>query len=150
MVQQRIMMYNVGLQKKSLISQQSTAGGLSWYAISSAQGKNYSSYSEERSLTWVRVAISMRRPNMLRFNSWMNDCVLFLEDFPNVTMFDKRLVARVRLMNIAEEFASSLSLDDPDNKSIVLDSRTLRTMQAFERRLKSWKDSLDLDVMNGK
>jgi hypothetical protein len=92
----------------------------------------------------------MRRPNMLRFNSWMNDCVLFLEDLPNVTMFDKRLVARVRLMNIAEEFASSFSLDDPDNKSIFLDSRTQRTMQAFERRLKSWKESLDLDVMNGK
>lgn len=66
------------------------------------------------------------------------------------TIFDKRLIARVRLQNIAEEFASSLGLEDPDDTSIVLDSRTLLTLKAFERRLKLWRESQDPEIMNGK
>jgi hypothetical protein len=92
----------------------------------------------------------MRRPNMLRFNSWMKECVRFLENFPTATVFDKRLVARVNLQNIAEEFASSLSLEDPDDTTMVLDSRTQLTMKAFERRLITWKESLDPEIMNCK
>ncbi|KAH8820705.1 hypothetical protein F5884DRAFT_647203, partial [Xylogone sp. PMI_703] len=94
------------------------------------------------------VALSMRRPNMLRFNSWMNDCVHFLEKLSNITIFDKRLIAWVRLQNIAEEFASSLSLEDPGEGYRPLDSRMQLSVKAFERRLKSWKNHLDPDVMN--
>lgn len=96
------------------------------------------------------VAVNMRRPNMLRFNSWMKECVNFLENLPMATVFDKRLIARVRLQNIAEEFASSLSLEDPDDSSIVLDSRTQLTVKAFERRLKTWKESVEPEIINGK
>lgn len=87
---------------------------------------------------------------MLRFNSWMKQCTSFLENLPTATVFDRRLVARVRLQNIAEEFASLLSLEDPDDTSITLDSRTQLTLKAFERRLRVWKESQDLEVMNGK
>jgi hypothetical protein len=66
------------------------------------------------------------------------------------TVFDKRLVARVRLQNIAEEFVSAFSLDDPDDTSVVLDSRIQLTVKAFERRLKKWRESLDPDITNGK
>ena len=86
---------------------------------------------------------------MLRFNSWMRECLSFLENSPMSTVFDKRLAARVRLQNIAEEFASALSLDDPDDTSIVLDSRTQLTVKAFERRLTEWRERLDPDITNG-
>lgn len=80
----------------------------------------------------------------------MRECINFLETYPQVTLFDKRLVARVKLQNIAEEFASAFSLDDPDDESIVLDSRTQLSLKAFERRLKDWRENLDPEITNCK
>jgi hypothetical protein len=101
-------------------------------------------------LTLSRVAISMRRQNMLRFNSWMRECLIYLDTYPMATTFDKRLVARVKLQKITEEFSSALSLDDPDDTTLVLDSRTQLTVKAFERRLKEWRMSLSPEITNGK
>jgi hypothetical protein len=104
---------------------------------------------EANQLTTGSVSLSVRRPNMLRFNTWMSDCVEFLKASPNATMFDKNLVARVNLQNIAEDISTFLSIEDPSKKATFLDSRTQLTIRAFEKRLTSWKDNLDPDVKNG-
>lgn len=86
---------------------------------------------------------------MLRFNSWMSDCTKFLKESPDATIFDKNLVARVSLQNIAEDISTFLSIEDPSKKTTFLDSRTQLTIRSFEKRLASWKENLDPELTNG-
>ncbi|KFX93726.1 hypothetical protein V490_04717 [Pseudogymnoascus sp. VKM F-3557] len=99
-------------------------------------------------LTCSGVSLSVRRPNMLRFNGWMSDCAKFLKESPDATLFDKNLVVRVSLQNIAEDISTFLSIEDPSKKTTFLDSRTQLTIRALEKRLTTWKSSLDPDLMN--
>jgi hypothetical protein len=86
---------------------------------------------------------------MLRYSSWLSDCVDFLEAAPDAAATDKILIGWVRLLIIAEEASTSLSFDDPGNMPSLSEPRIQIMLKSFEKRLEIWKDGLEPDGQNG-
>ncbi len=87
----------------------------------------------------------MRRPNMLRFNQWLSDCLDVLSNNPAVTESDRRLIAWVRLLKITDEIGTSFSFDDPENMPSIAESRVQIMITGFEKRLEAWKTEYNSD-----
>lgn len=92
--------------------------------------------------------MSLRLPNMLRFSSWMAECVEYLEKSENAAPTDKQFIAWVKLQRIVDECGSALALDDPRDTNVTLaDQRVQATLAAFEKQLEAWKRNAN-DIMN--
>lgn len=96
------------------------------------------------------VSISTRRPNMLRFTTWMAECVDYLETSQDAAPTDKRLVAWVRLQRIMEEFGTAFAFDDPSETVSLIEPRTQLMLKGFEKKLEIWKSNTPSLVLNGK
>ncbi len=94
------------------------------------------------------VSISLRRPNMLRFSSWMADCMEYLEASPDAAPTDKLLMAWIRFERIMEECANSFSFDDPSAAPSLMEPRTQLMLKGFEKQLETWKTSIAPSIMN--
>ena len=85
---------------------------------------------------------------MLRFSSWMAECVECLENSEAAAPTDKRFVAWVKMQRIVEEYGSALALDDPSESNVTLaDQRVQATLSACEKQLDAWRRN-SADVMN--
>ena len=62
-------------------------------------------------LTNRRASVVMRRPNMLRSNIWIDNCVRFLGSHGTTSALDNVLVALVKLFQLTEEVVIAFSLD---------------------------------------
>lgn len=62
-----------------------------------------------------RVSVVMRRPNLLRTNGWISDCVEFLITHGSISALDNTIVAWVKLLQLTEEIVAAFSLDDSSN-----------------------------------
>jgi len=92
------------------------------------------------------VAMSMRRPNMLRVNKWINDCLEVVANNPRATKLDKYLVSWVRITKIMEEIGTSLAFDDPSNMANFSEPSVQLKISGFEKALEAWKKSSEQDV----
>lgn len=99
-------------------------------------------------LTCAGVSMTLRRPNILPFSSWMAECVSFLETSPDALPTDVRLTSWVRLRRIMEECSTSFALDDPSATVSLDDTRIQLMLKGFEKVLRIWKDTLPIGVMN--
>ena len=104
----------------------------------SAQGEYFVLIKVVTSLTNISVSMSLRLPNMLRFTSWMAECVDFLEASPDAAPTDKLFVSWVRLQHIVEEAAMNLGLDSDETVSLG-EERVQLMLKTTEKQLESWK-----------
>jgi hypothetical protein len=95
------------------------------------------------------ISMAMRRPNMLRFSSWIQDCLETISNNPNVTKLDKSIVHNVKLLKISEDIFSAFMFDDPSNMPDLPESRLRLMMSGFERQLEAWKKGAELNERNG-
>ncbi|KAG9231866.1 hypothetical protein BJ875DRAFT_381988 [Amylocarpus encephaloides] len=86
------------------------------------------------------VSMSMRRPSMLRSNSWINDALGYLKANGNCLALDHILVAWVELLQITEQIVSAFSYDDINNLAILSEPRIQMMLGGFEQQLLSWKE----------
>jgi hypothetical protein len=84
------------------------------------------------------VSMSLRRPNMLRVNSYIRDCLEHMERTPDAAPSDRTLVAWVKLVIISEEICNSFSYDDPGGIASITELRTQLMLKDFEKRLSGW------------
>ncbi|TVY33373.1 Transcriptional regulator [Lachnellula subtilissima] len=91
-------------------------------------------------LNHYSVSTSMRRPNMLRSNSWLKECLEYVDANANPLYLDNRLVAWVSILQITEEICTSFSLDDPGNIANLAETRIQITLSGFEKKLLAWKE----------
>lgn len=87
---------------------------------------------------------------MLRFTSWMAECMDFLENSPGAAPTDKRLVAWARLQCIMEEFGTTFAFDDPNDTVSLIEPRVQLMLKGFEKKLDNWKSNISSLVLNGK
>ena len=92
------------------------------------------------------VSMSMRRPNMLRSNKWINDCLESVANNPRASTLDGYLVQWVRIFKILEEIGLSLSFDDPSNMADLSEPIVQLKVTGFEKALEVWKKTTDFDV----
>lgn len=87
---------------------------------------------------------------MLRFTSWMAECMKFLETSPDAAPTDGRLVAWVRLQCIMEEFGIAFAFDDPNDTVCLTEPRVQLMLKGFEKKLENWKSTILPFILNGK
>ncbi|KAL2036669.1 hypothetical protein N7G274_010619 [Stereocaulon virgatum] len=85
------------------------------------------------------VSMSLRLPNMLRFTTWMSECVEVLETSPDAAPLDKRFAAWVKLQHIVEDCFMSLGLDNPDEAVSLDEDRAQLALRGAEKQLSAWK-----------
>lgn len=90
----------------------------------------------------VNTSMALRRPNMLRWNSYTHECIEVLETSPNAYASDKVLCQWARIQHITEEISTQFSMDDPVAQVGGLDTKLQYTLRGFERQLEDWRNQL--------
>ncbi|KAF8543337.1 hypothetical protein BDD12DRAFT_726571 [Trichophaea hybrida] len=93
------------------------------------------------------VAIALRRPNMLKFTSFMRESVEILETSPLAAPSDKEFCQWIKLQLIADELAVKFELDDPSSDISIEDPRMQLAIRGFARRLQEWRQTVDPAVL---
>jgi hypothetical protein len=94
------------------------------------------------------VAMKTRRPNLLQFNDWMDECLRQLERSPHRT--DQHLAIWFELQRITDEAMSSFGLDDTSTTSPLTESRVQAVLRWFDKRMETWKKNTPTEMLNGK
>ena len=95
------------------------------------------------------VAMSLRRPNMLRINSYIRECVEYLECSRGAVPTDRTVVAWVKLIIIQDEIGTSFAYDDPGGIASITELRVQLMLKDFEKRLTNWWTSTPEADMTG-
>ncbi|RDW73985.1 hypothetical protein BP5796_07427 [Coleophoma crateriformis] len=92
------------------------------------------------------ASMGLRRPNLIRWNSYMNECVEVLETSPDALDSDKFLTQWVRSQRIAEEVGTQFSMDDPSANISITDLKVQYALRGFERDLERWSSQVPPNV----
>ncbi|KAJ4376285.1 hypothetical protein N0V83_001568 [Neocucurbitaria cava] len=95
----------------------------------------------------ISAGFSMRlkRPNILLFNSWMEECFNILGKSKSVD--DKRIIAWLKLQRIADEANTAFGFDDASTSFSLSELRMQIILRIFDRRMQDWKNSVPDDVL---
>jgi hypothetical protein len=95
----------------------------------------------------ISAGFSMRlkRPNILLFNSWMEECVLMLDK--SKLLDDRRTIAWLKLQRIADEANTAFGFDDASTSFSLSELRMQIILRIFDRRMQDWKKSVSDEVM---
>ena len=85
------------------------------------------------------AAMSLRRPLLLRWSTYTDECLEILASAPDAQPTDRWLCHLVRIQHIAEEVGLQFSMDDPASVVSLADTKTQYHLKAFERQLHEWK-----------
>lgn len=97
------------------------------------------------------MALSLRRPSMLVYGSWMDKHINLLSSIDSPLLYDRRLVSWVRLQIIGEDGSRALKLNDDDCEDIdISDPQTQFILQGCIQRLVDWRNSIEPDVRTSK
>lgn len=89
------------------------------------------------------AAQSLRRPNLIRWTDYMQECVDFLETSPDAAPTDKRLTQFIRLQVIQDEISDSFRMNDSSATSIsISDPKVSYTLDVYEQKLKDARDRI--------
>jgi hypothetical protein len=90
-------------------------------------------------------SMRLRRPSILLFNSWMEECQVLLQK--SHTLEDRRIVACLKLQRIADEAYSAFGLDDASTSFTLSELRLRATLRIFDRRMQDWRKSIPAEIM---
>lgn len=90
-------------------------------------------------------SMRLKRPNILLFNSWMEECLNMLEKSP--LQADQRTLAWLKLQRIADEANTAFGFDDASTSFTLSELRMQVILRIFERRMQDWKKSVPKDVL---
>jgi hypothetical protein len=96
------------------------------------------------------AAMGLRRPNLIRWTSFMAECVDVLENSPDAAPSDKSLCQWVRSQHIAEEVGAQFSMDDPAATVSISDSKVQYALKGFERDLQKWSSQIPPEAFSRK
>ncbi|KAL2841696.1 hypothetical protein BJY01DRAFT_217227 [Aspergillus pseudoustus] len=101
--------------------------------------------SSESRRTWlgcyfvsVQTSSALRRPILVRWLPYMDECVEILENSPDALPSDKLVIHWAKLARIIEDISSRFFLDDLGVQSFY-EPHSQFTLKAFERQLEQWK-----------
>jgi hypothetical protein len=90
-------------------------------------------------------ATRLRRPNILVYNSWMEESLSLLQKSP--LLDDKRFVVWLKLQRILDEGMSAFGFDDASTSFSLSELRIQVILRVFERRMQKWIKSVPSDIM---
>ncbi|KAL7815794.1 hypothetical protein V8C26DRAFT_420882 [Trichoderma gracile] len=93
------------------------------------------------------MAFSYRRPSILRYGPWVDDCIRVLGAAPTACVNDRRLIEWTKLQTIAEECMSAAGLDNESNVCLS-DDRVRRVLKYGIERAVSWKHQVSPEIIH--
>lgn len=93
-------------------------------------------------------SMRLKRPNILLFNSWMEECFNILGK--SKLLDDKRIIAWLKLQRIADEANTAFGFDDASTSFSLSELRMQIILRIFDRRMQDWKNSVTSEVMTCK
>ncbi|VUC31012.1 unnamed protein product [Clonostachys rosea] len=93
------------------------------------------------------IAMSLRRPNIMPYNSWVQDCLTVLINATATHIGDRRLVAWIHLQQLAEETLAMAGIDG-NSLGRSTDPRTVLILKSGLERTKAWRQKLPDDIMH--
>ncbi|KAI9717933.1 MAG: hypothetical protein M1812_004460 [Candelaria pacifica] len=94
----------------------------------------------------ANVSMAARRPNLIRWSPYMNECISTLETSPEAYASDRVLCQWVRAQHIAEEIGLQFSMDDSFASCSISDLKVQYALKGFERQMEDWKLQVPPDV----
>lgn len=88
------------------------------------------------------VSLSLRRPSLLKVNSYIRDCLDFLDQSPDAVPSDRTLVAWARMIMIAEEISTSFCYDDLGNMGSIAELPVRMMLKDYSSRLTLWYENV--------
>lgn len=95
------------------------------------------------------TSMGLRRPNLIRWTSYMKECLDVLESSPGAIKSDIVLCAWVRSQHIAEEIGYEFSMDDPSAKVSISDDKVNYALKKFEQDLANWRAEVPVGARSG-
>jgi hypothetical protein len=96
------------------------------------------------------AAMGLRRPNLIRWTPFMEDCVNILETSPDAAPTDRALCNWVRVQYIAEQIGVAFEMDDPTAKVTIADSKVQYAIKGFENNLEKWSGQVPPEARSRK
>ena len=91
--------------------------------------------------------MSLRRPLLIRWSPYSDECVDILTSSPDALPSDAYLCHLVRGQHIAEDIGLEFSMDDPASQLALTDSKTQHHLKAFERQLVDWHNGATKEML---
>lgn len=91
-----------------------------------------------------------RRPNLMRWTPYMNECIEALEKPSVAVKSDLFLCQWVRAKQIAEEVGRHFFMDDPSANVDVSDLSVQYTLRGYEQQFDQWKAQIPPDLLRRK
>ncbi|TGJ87295.1 hypothetical protein E0Z10_g1482 [Xylaria hypoxylon] len=88
------------------------------------------------------VAMALHRPNLVRWQSFMTECMDILESSPEAAPSDKYLCHLVWTHRLAEEVGIQFSMDDPSIFVNITEQKVQYALRGFERDLAKYSESI--------
>ena len=83
--------------------------------------------------------MSLRRPLLVRWSAYNDECLDILATAADALPSDKWLCHLVRAQHIAEDVGFQFSMDDPVSTIFLTEQKTQYDLKAFESRLAEWR-----------
>lgn len=90
----------------------------------------------------TNTAMALHRPTLIRWNSFMTECVDVLESSPEAAPTDRYFCHLIWTHKLAEEVGIQFALDDPSAAINIADARTQYALRGFERGLEKYSSSV--------
>jgi hypothetical protein len=95
----------------------------------------------------VNTAMALHRPFLLRWTSFMAECVDILESSPEAAPTDKYFCHLVWTHRLAEEIGFQFCMDDPSVTVSLSDHMTQHRIRSFERELDKHKTQVPVELL---
>ncbi|KAK4943368.1 hypothetical protein LTR10_017042 [Elasticomyces elasticus] len=92
-------------------------------------------------------AMSLRRPLLVRWSPYAEECVEILNTASDALPSDKSLCHLVYAQHMAEDIGLEFSMDDPLSQLTLTDQKTQYHLKAFERRLEEWRNTATPEML---
>jgi hypothetical protein len=90
--------------------------------------------------------MSLRRPLLLRWSAYNDECLELLDAAPDALPSDKWLCHLVRIQHIAEDVGFQFSMDDPASVISLTDTKTQYHLKLFETQLEEWQQHATMNI----
>lgn len=98
----------------------------------------------------TNTAMALHRPFLLRWSSFMAECLDVLESSPEAAPSDKYFCHLVRTHQLAEEIGFQFCMDDPTVAVNLSDYMTQHKVRGFERELEKHRQEVSRELMQRK
>ena len=92
------------------------------------------------------MSLALRRPNLVRWSGYLQECVNMLEYDPSTLPSDTYLCHLIKIQYICEKIQSFFSVIESDDNSGIRDPKIVSTMALLEAEVNNWRSMIPTEL----